>query len=122
VRTEAIAESADRDVSGYSVGISDGGLMAAPVFLSQTRNEVIDTKVATVRVCDPLIGTFDFLADDLPFAEGAAFVRTVVINRVDLAIEVYERETLALHLNTDRTVFGNLRLLRDFDEGMCWSP
>ena len=60
--------------------------------------------------------TLDFLADDLPFGEWAAFVRTVVINRVDLAIEVYEREMLALHLNADRTVFGNLRLLRDFDE------
>ena len=61
-------------------------------------------------------GTFDFLADDLPFGEGAAFVRTVVINRADLAMEVYEREALPLHLNTDRTVFGNLLLLRDFDE------
>ena len=68
-------------------------------------------------------GTFDFLADDLPFGEGAAFVRTVVINRVDLAIEVYEREALALHLNADRTASG----ICDFfatstNLGMCLSP
>ena len=60
--------------------------------------------------------TLDFLADDLPFGEWAAFVRTVVINRVDLAIEVYECEALAFDLHTDHAGFGNLRLLGDFDE------
>src|SRR5262245_33360262 len=43
-------------------------------------------------------------------------MRAVVINRVDLAIEVYECEALPLCFHTDRAVFGNLRLLRDFDE------
>ncbi len=43
-------------------------------------------------------GTFDFLADDLPSGKGSAFVRTVVIHRVDLALEIHEREALALDL------------------------
>ena len=50
-------------------------------------------------------------------------VRTVVVNRVDLALEIHEREALALDLHTDRAVFGNLRLLGDFDElGACARP
>ena len=40
-------------------------------------------------------GTLDFIALNLPFGEWATFVRTFVINRVDLAVEVYECEALA---------------------------
>ena len=61
-------------------------------------------------------GTFDFLTANLPFGEGATFVRALVINRVDLATEVYEGEAFALHLHKDRAGFGNLRLPRDFNE------
>ena len=39
-----------------------------------------------------------------------------LINRVDLAVEVDEREAPALDLHTDHAGFGNIRLLGDFDE------